>query len=153
MAELILAKDLPQPSSIVAKLLKIKVLKDQLDLLEEELRAEYKNTNPPKKQQTSSGEISVTESQRLTFNNDLILAIATAKGIDPNVLGDFAFKADEKKVQSAISVGLITNDELVQQQAVKITSYDRFTIKPTEIVVNGLAEQAKSVLLQLASDK
>lgn len=151
MAELILANDLPQPSSIVAKLLKIKVLKDQLDQLEEELRAEYKSTNPPKKQQTSSGEISVTESQRLTFDNNLVLAIATAKGIDPNVLGEFAFKADEKKVQSAISAGLITNEEL--QGAVKISTFDRFTIKPTENVVNSLSVQAKSVLLQLASEK
>jgi hypothetical protein len=151
MAELILANDLPQPSSIVAKLLKIKVLKDQLDQLEEELRAEYKSTNPPKKQQTSSGEISVTETQRLTFNNDLVLAVATAKGIDPCVLGEFAFKADEKKIQASISAGLITNEEL--SGAVKISTFDRFTIKPTENVVSSLSVQAKSVLLQLASEK
>ncbi len=148
MAELILAKDLPAPSQLVARLLQIKVLKDELDLLEEQTRAELKADTNAKKIQTSAGEVSIVESQRLTFNNDLVLAIATAKGIDPNVLGDFSFKADEKKVQASISAGLITNEEL--QGAVKISTFDRFTIKPTNDVKDVLSVKAKTSLLLLA---
>lgn len=148
MAELILAKDLPAPSQLVARLLQIKVLKDQLDLLEEQTRAEIKAEVSSKKIQTSAGEVSIVESQRLTFNNDLVLAIATNKGIDPNVLGSFEFKADEKKVQAAISAGLITNEEL--QGSVKISTFDRFTIKPTTEVKEFLEVKAKTSLLLLA---
>jgi hypothetical protein len=146
--ELILAKDLPAPSQLVARLLQIKVLKDELDLLEEQTRAELKADTNAKKIQTSAGEVSIVESQRLTFNNDLVLAIITAKGIAPELIGSFEFKADEKKIQAAISAGLITNEEL--QGSVKISTYDRFTIKPTTEVKDVLSIKAKSSLLLLA---
>ena len=149
MAELILPKDLPAPNQIVSKLLQIKALKEQLDALETEIRSEYKQTNPSKKLLTSAGEISVTESQRLTFDNALVLALCASKEIDPLLLGSFEFKADEKKVQSAIATGIITNDELTSIGAVKITTFDRFTIKPTQEVNDVLAVKSKAILLQL----